>query len=343
MAARSISIVLHNTTDQDLTLTSSDLPHGTWTNQPPDNIGPQADASWESESDGVATGTQGSVVYSIGGSGDSVLIGWDNPFAGTNKFSINLSSGYALYQSGWDGDNASIEYTLEASTLHATDFRPSQHGFPFDNFWQPAALTTIDLGVAQIPIGDASSGLCGGMVYAALDYFAASLPIPQQRPDPQAPGTPLYDYLVKRLIDSFDLPNLPARLLTIMNPAYPDTGSAGNPLEGRAPIIIKDAWPQIRSWIDGGFPAPICLENVKSALPTDLGLNHQTGVWGYQMDGNFVTLFTYDPNIPGDDTVSITFDASDVLNPPNISVSNPIQHPVLCFLTTSYAKSDPPQ
>jgi hypothetical protein len=343
MAARSISIVLHNTTDQDLTLTSSDLPHGIWTSKPPDNIGPQADGSWESESDGIGTGTQGSLVFSIGGSGDSVLIGWDNPIAGTNKFSINLSSGYALYQSGWDGDNASIEYTLEVSALHATAFRPSQHGFPFNNDWQPAALTTIDLGIAQIPIGDASSGLCGGMVYAALDYFAASLPIPQQRPDPQAPGTPLYDYLVKRLIDSFDLPNLPVRLLTIMNPAYPDTGSAGNPLEGRAPVIIKDAWPQIRSWIDGGFPAPICLENVKSALPTDLGLNDQTGVWGYQMDGNFVTLFTYDPNIPGDDTVSITFDASDVLNPPNISVSNPQQHPVLCFLTTSYTKSDPPQ
>jgi hypothetical protein len=344
MAARSISIVLHNTTDQDLTLTSSDLPGGTWTQQPPDNIGPTADGSWESESDGVLTGTQGSVVYSIGGDGDSVLIGWDNPFAGTNKFSINLSSGYALYQTGWDGDNAAIEYTLERSALHATDFRPSQHGFPFDNHWDPGTpLTTIDLGVAQIPIGDASNGLCGGMVYAALDYWGNSLTVPQRRPDPAAPGTPLYDYLVKRLIDSFDLPALPARLLTIMNPAYPDTGSAGTPLEGRAPIIIRESWQQIRSWIDSGFPAPICLQNIESALPTDLGHNHQTAAWGYQMDGNQVTLFTYDPNIPGDDTVSVQFNASDVLSPPSISVSNPHQDQVFCFLTTAYTKSDPPQ
>lgn len=344
MAARSISIVFHNNTDQDLTLTSSDLPHGTWTQKPPDNIDASADGSWESESDGIATGTEGSATYAIGGDGDSVLISWDNPFAGTNKFSFNLSSGYALYQSGWDGDNAAIEYTLERTALHATSFRPTQHGFPFDNHWDPnTPLVTIDLGIVQIPIGDASNGLCGGMVYAALDYFAAGLPVPQQRPDPAAPGTPLYDYLVKRLIDSFDLPNLPARLLTIMNPAYPDTGSAGNPLEGRAAIIIKDAWPQIRSCVDAGSPATICLQTIESALPTDLGHNHQTGVWGYQMDGNFVTLFTYDPNIPADDTVSITFNASNVLSPPGITVSNPHQDQVFCFLTTAYATSDPPQ
>ncbi len=342
MAARSISIVLHNHTDQDLTLTSSDLPHGAWTQKPPDNIDADADGSWESESDGIATGTQGSAVYAIGGDGDSVLISWDNPFAGTNKFSFNLSSGYALYQDGWEGDNASIEYTLERTTLHATDFRPSQHGFPFQNSWPDVPLTTIDLGVAQIPIGSASNGLCGGMVYAALDYWGNSLPIPQDRPDPAAPGTPLYDYLVTRLIDSFDLPDLPIRLLTIMNPAYPDTGSAGSPLEGRSPIMIK-GWQQIRSWVDGGFPAPICLENIQSALPTDLGHNHQTAVWGYQMDGNLVTLFTYDPNIPGDDTVSVQFNASDVLNPPSVTVSSPQQDPVFCFLPTAYTKSDPPQ
>lgn len=343
MAARSTSIVLHNNTDQDLTLTSSDLPHGTWTRQPPDNIGGTADGSWESESDGIATGTEGTVVFAIGGNGDSVLISWDNPFAGTNKYKFNLSPGWALYQAGWEGDNATVEYTLEPSAMHATNFRPSQHGFPYANSWDEAPLTTIDLGIAQIPVGNAALGLCGGMVYTALDYWAASRAVPPDRPDPAAPGTPLYDYLVKRLVDSFDLPALPARLMTIMNPAYPDTGSAGQPLEGRAPIIIKDSWPAIRSWVDSGFPAPICLENVKSVLPTDLGENHQAAVWGYQMDGNVVTLFTYDPNIPGDDTVTVSFDASDVLSSPNISVSNSQQHPVLCFLTTAYEKSDPPE
>jgi hypothetical protein len=344
MAACSVNIVFHNKTDQDLTLTSSGLPGGTWTREPPDNIGSDADNSWGSQSSSDVTGTEGSVVYAIGGDGDSVKITWDLPLAGTNKYSFNLSSGYALYQDGWEGDDVSLEFTLEPSMLHATNFRPSQHGFPFDNTWDKAPLTSIDLGIVQIPIGNAALGLCGGMVYAALDYFAASLPIPQDRPDPPAPGTALYDYLVQRLIDSFDLPNLPVRLMTIMNPAYPDTGSAGNPLEGRAPIIIKDSWPQIRASIDAGRPAPICLENVESVSPLDLGNNHQTAVWGYQMDGNLVTLFTYDPNISGDDTVSVQFDASNVLNKPNITVSEPSQqHPVLCFLTTAYTQSDPPQ
>jgi hypothetical protein len=339
----SINVVFHNLTDQDLTLTSSNLTEGTWTQAPGDNIDSSADSSWGSQSADDVHGIEGSLVYSIGGDGDSVKITWDLPLVGTNKYSFNLSPGYAFYQSGWDGTDASIEFTLERSVLHATDFRPSQHGFPYANSWEQAPLTTIDLGIAQIPIGNAALGLCGGMVYAALDYFAAGLPIPPDRPDPAAPGTPLYDYLVQRLIDSFDLPNLPVRLMTIMNPAYPDTGAAGNPLEGRAPVIIKDSWPAIRDAIDAGQPAPICLENVESVNPLDLGNNHQTAVWGYQMDGNIVTLFTYDPNIPGDDTVSVQFDASDVLSKPNISVSNPGQHPVLCFLTTAYSQSDPPQ
>src|SRR5258708_2316854 len=209
MAARSISIVLHNNTDQDLTLTSSSLPSGEWTQPPPDNIGGTADGSWGSESNGLATGTAGSVVYAIGGEGDSVLITWDNPFGGTNKYSFNLSSGWALYQTGWDGDNASVEYTLEPSTQHATDFRPSQHGFPYANNWPDSPLTMINLGIAQIPVGNAALGLCRGMVYAALDYWAAGRPIPQDKPDPAAPGNPLYDFIVTPLLASFYLPPLP--------------------------------------------------------------------------------------------------------------------------------------
>ncbi|MBX7553332.1 hypothetical protein [Streptomyces sp. NPDC004232] len=342
MAARSTQITLHNHTDQDLTLTSDDLPGGEWTTQPPDNLGPQADTTWASESSGVATGTEGNVVYSIGGNGTSLKIAWDNPFAGTNKYATDVGSGFALYQSGWSGDNVSIDYVLESSTQHNTTFRPSQHGFPFDNSWTSAPLTSIDLGVATIPIGNAEYGLCGGMVYAALDYWAASLPVPQDRPDPAAPGTALYDFIVSRLFDSFDLPSLPATLVAIGNPAYPDTGSAGNPLEGRSPTIIKDAWPQIRTWIDGGFPAPICLVKVLSVNPLDLQHDHQVAVWGYQMSGNQVTLSLYDPNFAGRDDLTIQFDESDVLNPPSITVSDPAQGQVFCFVTTAYTQKTPP-
>ncbi|MFD8480540.1 hypothetical protein [Kitasatospora sp. NPDC059673] len=342
MAARSVQITLHNHSDQDLTLTSNDLPGGEWTTQPPDNVGPQADTTWASESDGIATGTQGSAVYAIGGDGSSLKIAWDNPFAGTNKYATDVSPGFALYQSGWSGDNVSVDYVLEPSTPHNTTFRPSQHGFPFDNSWTSAPLTSIDLGVATIPIGNAEYGLCGGMVYAALDYWAASLPVPQDRPDPAAPGTPLYDYLVSRLFDSFDLPSLPVTLLTIGNPAYPDTGSAGNPLEGRSPIIIKDAWPQIRTWIDSGFPAPICLVKALSANPMDLQHDHQVAAWGYQMSGNQVTLCLYDPNLPGRDDLTLQFDEADILNPPNISPSDPAQGQIFCFVTTAYTQKTPP-
>ncbi|GAA4983758.1 hypothetical protein [Kineococcus glutinatus] len=342
MAARSTRIVLRNRTDQDLTLTASSLAHGEWSTQPPLNVGGHADAEWASESAGFLTGTEGSATFAVGGDGSSLRIDWDNPFAGTNKYAVDVSPGYALYQNGWSGEDAVVEYVLEPSTFRATNFRPSTHGFPYPNRWDEAPLTTIDLGVASIPVGNAALGLCGGMVYTALDHFGAGLPVPAERPVPAAPGTPLYDHLVSRLVDSFDLPDLPVRLLAVMNPAYPDTGSAGNPLEGRSAIVLKDAWPQIRQWVDAGWPAPVCLVQTISANPFDLGLNHQTCVWGYQMDGTRVTLFTYDPNLPGDDTASIAFDASDVLKPPNIAVSSAGQSPVFCFFPTAYTHRQPP-
>lgn len=49
-------------------------------------------------------------------------------------------------------------------------FLPSRHGFAFVNSWpsEPAVVLTTPFG--KIGVGNASAGLCGGMVFAALDY-----------------------------------------------------------------------------------------------------------------------------------------------------------------------------
>ena len=57
----------------------------------------------------------------------------------------------------------------------------------------------------KVRVGDASNGLCGGMVFTVLDVFTAGLP-PLQDGRPSA-HTPLYSYIVARLVDSFDVPN----------------------------------------------------------------------------------------------------------------------------------------
>jgi hypothetical protein len=62
-----------------------------------------------------------------------------------------------------------------------TKFDPKEHGFHFDNG----------------NFGGCSSVLCGGMAYAALDYFHCKLKIPDLRRSP-ATTDPVYDFIFRR-------------------------------------------------------------------------------------------------------------------------------------------------
>ena len=111
-------------------------------------------------------------------------------------------------------------------------------------------------GVVSLPIGDASNGLCGGMAFAARDYFEAERPPPDET---TAPGAgPLFDYLVERLFDSFDLPLGPARYLALMSPLLsdgetiwsrsgsPPTGGRGRRCATSGPRSARTSTPVIR-------------------------------------------------------------------------------------------------
>ena len=199
--------------------------------------------------------------------------------------------------------------TAAFAQTQVTAFRPSMHGFRFHNAFAHVAHGSIGVGSAQIPIGDAAQGLCGGMVYAARDYFEASCVRP---PDEVSPDSGvLYDYLVARLYDSFDLPSGPLSYMYLMNPAVSDhdtwwAGLVGQ--HGRAWITINQQWPSIKRALDQGRVVPLGLVMVKSVDPSKLGKNHQVLAYGYDLAGSNLAIRVYDPNAPGDDGARIQLD-----------------------------------
>src|SRR2546429_2873462 len=82
-------------------------------------------------------------------------------------------------------------------------FLPSQDSFVFTNAWPSEPAVVLPTPFGKINIGNAAAGLCGGMVFAALDFWHTGLLPPATRP---APGEPLYRYIAPRLVDSWHLP-----------------------------------------------------------------------------------------------------------------------------------------
>ncbi|KQC40300.1 hypothetical protein [Frankia sp. ACN1ag] len=109
-------------------------------------------------------------------------------------------------------------------------FLPSVSAFRFTNSFDVQPLLALRLpGLPWgLGIGDASRGLCGGMIFAVRDLFEAGLAVP---PDVEPPrrGSPLYGYFVRRLLASFDLPRGVARYYGLMRAAdaYPQPRRGG--------------------------------------------------------------------------------------------------------------------
>lgn len=221
-------------------------------------------------------------------------------------------------------------------------FLSSTSGFRFSNSFPRVPVRTIGIpGVVSLGIGDASNGLCGGMVFAARDHFEAGVAIP---PDTTPPGEgPLFEYLVDRLFDSFELPSGPTRYLRLMNPLLPDGETVWSRLgvapHGRVWRIVHEEWPRVRADIDAGHPSALGLVRVRSADPFDLKENHQVLAYGYRLEGSALTLHLYDPNRPGDDDVRLSMNLADVNRRPTMV---PASRPVLSFFRVGYSPTIPP-
>jgi hypothetical protein len=223
-------------------------------------------------------------------------------------------------------------------------FLPSTHGFRFANSFPHVPVRRIGIpGVLSVPIGDASDGLCGGMVFAARDHFEADRPPPELASPPREGE--LFDYLVDRLFDSFDLPFGPVRYLQLMSPLLPDGETLWSRLRlaphGRAWRTIRQEWPKVRAEIDEGHPSPLGLVRVRSSDPFQLKRNHQVLAYGYDLDGPRLALRLYDPNRPGDDDVTLSLSLANPDRPTPL-VLDPPGTPVLAFFRVPYRPAPPP-
>lgn len=223
-------------------------------------------------------------------------------------------------------------------------FLASTDGFAFRNDWPAQPVVTVGTPFGRLNLGDAQGGLCGGMVYAALDYWHAGLSPPPDRP---ARGEPLYDFVARRLVDSWHLPAGVAQYYFWMNLPDGDTGFTvlGDHVvleRGLAWRTIQGQLPQITADLDQGQPVPLGVVTVASARPVDLGQNHQALAYGYAREGSSCRLDVYDPNSGPSDDVWIRFDTGAPVRKTEFLHNLALSHPVRGFFRTGYSPAAPP-
>jgi hypothetical protein len=222
-------------------------------------------------------------------------------------------------------------------------FLPSRDAFGFTNSWPDEPAVSIPTPLRRVGIGNAARGLCGGMVFGALDYWHAGAKPPVNLP---APGEPLFRFIVRRLIQSWHIPAGVARYYYWM--LLPDVDAVrhlGGPIvlrrRGLRTRSIAGHWPRIRTQLDAGHPAALGIVTVAGASPFQLGHNHQVLAYDYRLDGTQTTLQVYDPNSGPVDDVFIRFDAAAPASGFTHSVN--IGQPVRGFFLTSYSAAAPPR
>ena len=172
-------------------------------------------------------------------------------------------------------------------------FLPSTSGMKFTNhFPSGIPIVSIPLPIGRsIPVGDASNGVCGGMVYAAMDLFLAKprLRVPDTTTSPDGEN-PLTRYVTRRLVDSFALErgvsSNVARYLRLMS--TPDRDSFI--VDGVGSVMAHQEWPKVKRDIDAGRPSPLGLVAGRHVSPMDfsakvslLGHCHQVLAYAYDV------------------------------------------------------------
>jgi hypothetical protein len=218
-----------------------------------------------------------------------------------------------------------------------TGFLPSTHGLHYSNSsWPHEPDLTLSTPFGNIPIGDASNGLCGGMVFAVRDLFDAGRQPPPDRANPPGNGA-AFNYLVGRLFDSFNVPGGVIEYYTWMN--LPTHNTLLGP-KGLSDLTINESMPIVRHTIDAGQPCPLGLVCVHSSDPTMLGKNHQVLAFGYEDAGAMTTVRVYDPNLPDDDGVTISFNHTNPAHTTTFNYSGG-ETPLGFFTCTWYRAHDP--
>jgi hypothetical protein len=137
------------------------------------------------------------------------------------------------------------------------------------------------------------------MSWYVRERFEAGLAIPTDTVAP-ANGSPLFRTLVRRQVQSLDWFRTPFKFwrMGALSPAEALRRSRDN------------EWPKIRVDIDAGRLAMVGLVRHQGLSPWALTQSHQVLAYGYEVDGENVTLRICDPNWPGKDDVDLAMAAT---------------------------------
>ena len=350
--ARSTTVVIRNDATFPIRFESVENRHGEFVGSVPDgDLRPGSIATFRHEAShrfGSVTG-----VVSYVGYGDRLRFEWDNPLVGRNSYRMAIDAaqpGHPRLGVVCDGHDDDAETTVTFSVCPprkraVRGFKPSTSGFAFRNSWPGDPLRRVDLPVGSIPIGKASNGLCGGMAYAARDFFEAGVPVPTTTRVP-ADRSALREFIIDRLIDSFDLPGGVAPYATLMSSRYPaaddDLLAIIGAVPSRAAVLARRTWPEVKRSIDSGHPCPLGLVMVESDDLGDLKRHHQVLAYAYRVAGTKLTIWVYDPNRPLDDRVTIEFDTGRTDRPVDVTHQVKISGPLICAFVPRYEPVHPP-
>lgn len=189
-----------------------------------------------------------------------------------------------------------------------TEFEPDRHGFHFANSFSTTVLPSWGWGPLRTP-RLALGGLCGGMTFAALDYYFAGRPVPTHQPgDFPPPGVPppgsrLRDQIFRRHLNSVGfepsangipvpgqgLRVKPADLGNLLT--YPRLRVAST---STLRATLAGQLAQAARALQAGRPVPIGLVSAGSPFNS-----HQVVAVGIDPDAATSTLYLYDCRSPG--------------------------------------------
>jgi hypothetical protein len=192
---------------------------------------------------------------------------------------------------------ADNETAAEAPSLAA--FRPSLHGFAFVNSFSGSPLP-FSIGALEQRLNlPERFGLCGGMSFAAADFYLSgrSLRAEVTASAPPEQGTALYDYLYRRQRASLGpLAIMASKFLDWMQ--TPEVGP-----DGTHTRTMAELEPVVQALLDGA-PVMLGLVLVDARQSRAVWNNHQVLAYGIeQVDGELPLFRIYDPNYPDRDDV----------------------------------------
>ena len=205
-----------------------------------------------------------------------------------------------------------------------TSFVPKIHGFHFNNNF---TNVLIDIG----SIKWTTTGRCGGMAFAALDYFYKGRTIPATTEVPPNESV-LAKYIYGRLIDSFLTNGAKFVEWTTFR------GDYSSALWESVPQLTKDEeFPKLMNALRTG-PVPLGIISSKN----NLGDNHQVVAIGAELDKNTgkMTVYLYDNN-HHDEIVTLTSFPTDLYFTQSGENINSIKT-VRGFFVENYGIKDPP-